>query len=88
MIALSCPYCNKPDALVKHGTNRGGTARCRCLGCRKTFTPQPNPRRVGTEKEQAILGALAERISQRGIARALKVSRDTIRNLRKKTQGA
>jgi hypothetical protein len=43
------------------------------------------------QKEAAILGALAERISQRGIARALKVSkvsRLTIRNLRKKGPSA
>jgi transposase-like protein len=88
MVSISCPHCGKPDAVVKHGTNRGGTARCRCLTCSKTFTPAPNPRQVTAETEQAILGALAERISQRGIARALKVSRTTIRQVRKKTHGS
>jgi hypothetical protein len=37
----------------------------------------------GPEKEQAILRALVERTSQRGIARLLQVSRDTIRAVRK-----
>ena len=36
------------------------------------------------QKEAAILRALTERISQRGIARTLKVGRQTIRVIRKK----
>lgn len=40
------------------------------------------------EREALILGALKERISQRGIARALKVGRQTIRAVRKKGQPA
>ena len=48
----------------------------------------PKSRAVTPQKEQAIAAALAERISQRGIARALNVSRDTIRQVRKKTQSA
>ena len=88
MVSIACPHCGKPDAVIKHGVNRGGTARCRCTDCGKTFTPAPNPRIVSAETEQAIVGALAERISQRGIARALGVSRDTIRRVRKKTLGA
>jgi hypothetical protein len=35
-------------------------------------------------KEAQIIRALQERISQRGIARTLKVARLTIRNIRKK----
>ena len=36
------------------------------------------------EKEEAIAAALVERTSQRGIAHTLKVSRDTVRRVRKK----
>ncbi len=36
------------------------------------------------EREALILGALRERISQRGIARAFKVGRQTVRAVRKK----
>jgi len=86
MVAIPCPFCQKPDAVNKHGTNRGGTARLRCLACNKTFTPNPNPRAVSEEKEQSILNLLTERVSQYGIARALGVSRVTVRKIRKKRQ--
>ena len=36
------------------------------------------------EREELIVGALRERISQRGIARALKVGRQTVRAIRKR----
>ncbi len=83
---LLCPHCHKPDALVKHGTNRGGTARCRCKDCQKTFTPQPNPRQTSQATKEAIERALAERLSQRAIARLLKVSSQTIRTVAKGAQ--
>jgi len=66
------------------GFNRSGTARCRCLACKKTFTLQAKSRRLRPDKEAAIERALAERIWQMGIARMLKVSRDTVRAIRKK----
>jgi Transposase and inactivated derivatives len=87
MVAVLCPFCHKPDSVIKHGTNRGGTLRLRCRACNKTFTPAPNPRALSPQKEQLILNALAERISQHGIARALGVSRMTVRKVRKKTHG-
>lgn len=74
--------------MIRFGKNRSGTPRCRCKACAKTFTPAPRSRAMTPQKEQAILGALAERISQRGIARALHVSRVTIRGVRKKTRSA
>ncbi len=85
MIVVPCPACASAD-VIRHGTNPSGTARLRCKSCGKTWTPNARSRALSPEKEAAIVGALAERISQRGIARAMKVSRDTIRALRKKTQ--
>jgi transposase-like protein len=84
MIAIACPYCHDREKVIRFGTNRSGTERCRCKACGKTFTLVPKSRALTPEKEAAILGALAERISQRGIARALKVSRLTIREVRKR----
>ena len=84
MLAIPCPHCGS-KAIIKFGTNRSGTARCRCRGCGKTFTLNPKSRALTPQKEQQICRALAERTSQRGIARTLKVGRQTIRALRKKT---
>jgi len=86
MIALSCPACHEVEKVVRFGKNRSGTARCRCQACKKTFTPVPLNRAVTPEKEAAIERLLTERIPQRGIARALKVSRATIWQVRKKGQ--
>ncbi len=84
MVALSCPHCGNKKEVIKFGTNRSGTARCRCLDCKKTFTPAPKSRALTLEKQAAIERALAERVSQQGIARLLKVGRDTIRRVRQK----
>jgi transposase-like protein len=86
MVALPCPACQDIDSVVPFSRNRSGTQRYRCKACGKTFTPQGRTRKLSEQKRQTIEGALAERISQRGIARALKVSRNTIRAVRKKGQ--
>ncbi len=88
MVALSCPHCGNKKEVIKFGTNRSGTARRRCLACKKTFTPAPKSRALSPEKEAAIERALAERVSQQGIARMLKVGRNTIRTVRKKGRNA
>ena len=84
MIALACPHCGDTQKVIKKGTNRNKTARCQCNACRKTFTLNPQPRKTSLEREEMVKAALAERISQRGIARMLNMSRVTIRNIRKK----
>jgi transposase-like protein len=84
MVTISCPHCGNNKDVIKFGTNRSGTARCRCQGCGKTFTPHPKSRALTPEKQAQIVRALQERISQRGIARTLQVGRQTIRAIRKK----
>jgi transposase-like protein len=85
-LSLSCPHCQDVEKVVRFGKNRSGTARFLCHACGKTFTPAPIDRSVTPEKEAAIQRALAERISQRGIARLLNVSRTTVSAVRKKGQ--
>lgn len=85
MIALTCNHCQSAE-VIRFGKNASGTPRFRCKECGKTWVQNPQSRKLSDAKAAQIVGALAERISQRGIARALKVSRDTIRALRKKTQ--
>ena len=84
MIAIACPHCGNTKDVIKFGSNRSGSARYRCGGCAKTFTPQSNTRAMTPQKQEQILLLLQERVSQRGIARALKVGRQTIRAIRKK----
>jgi transposase-like protein len=82
-----CPYCQEAEPVVRFGTNRSGTQRLWCKVCCKSFTPVPKDRRVTLEKTEQIASLLRERLSQRAVARALKVSRDTIRcTLKKRTQ--
>lgn len=88
MVTLSCPHCGNKKDIIKFGYNHSGTARCRCLGCKRTFTLSAKSRKLSADKEAAIERALAERISPQGIARLLKVSRDTVRAVRKKGQSA
>jgi transposase-like protein len=82
----ACPYCNETAPVLRHGTNRGGTARCRCKACDKTFTPKPNSRKTTPETEAKILRALEERLSIEATARLLKVAKKTIYTTLKKRQ--
>jgi len=83
VITRTCPHCTSARC-KRFGSNRSGSARCRCSQCNKTFTLHPNSPAMTHQKEAQIVAALQERISQRGIARTLKVARLTIRNIRKK----
>jgi transposase-like protein len=74
-----CPRCQDADPVVRFGTNRSGTQRLWCKVCRKSFTPIQKERRVTPEQQERITVLLRERLSQRAVARTLKVSRDTIR---------
>ncbi len=84
MVAVACPACHDDAHVIKFGTNRSGSARLRCKACGKTFTLSPNSRALTQDKQDQIERALAERVSQRGIARMLRVSRDTVRAVRQK----
>ncbi len=81
---VRCPYCHEAEPVVRFGTNRSGTQRLLCKRCERTFTPQPRDRSLTREKAEQITAAMSERLSQRAIARVLRVSRDTIRRTAKK----
>jgi transposase-like protein len=85
---IVCPHCHQAEPVVRHGTNRGGTARCRCKDCNKTFTLNPKVRKTTPETEEKILRALQERLSIEAAARLLKVAKKTIyKTLKKRQQG-
>jgi transposase-like protein len=81
---IVCPHCHKTEPVIRHGTNRGGTARCRCKDCNKTFTPVPSPRKTSPQREAQVLTALSERLSISAVARMFCMSRQTIYDLLKK----
>ena len=71
--------------LMKDGFSVGGKQRYRCRACGRRSRENPSTGR-SAEKERQVLALLGERTSQRGIARALKVSRVTVAEVLKKTQ--
>ena len=81
---IICPFCQQTEPVARHGTNRGGTARCRCKDCNKTFTPKPNTRKTTPETEHKIVRSLEERLSIEAAARLLKVAKKTIYKTLKK----
>ena len=85
---VTCPYCHQAQPVIRFGTNRSGSARCRCKDCRKTFTPASKSRKITLEKEQQIQRALEERLSIEATARLLKVAKRTIYQVLKKNAAA
>jgi transposase-like protein len=92
MVMVRCIHCES-EKLVKDGYcaadksgNRSPRYRCRGCGKRSSAYSQAPRRAVTAEKEAQVLALLNERNSQRGIARALQMSRSTIvKILEKKT---
>ena len=78
----SCPFYGSSSLVIRFGTSRCGSQKFRYKGC--TPLARTQSRAAKLEKEEQIVGLLAERLSQRGIARVLKVSHNTIREVSKK----
>ncbi len=85
---LPCPFCRQAEPVIRFGTNRSGSARCRCKDCCKTFTPTSKSRKVTPDKEQQIERALEERLSIEATARLLKLAKRTIYQVLKKNAAA
>lgn len=80
---MNCPTC---ESLVKkHGKDRYGNQRFRCLNCNKTYSePKDKPlgeMRLSEEKALLCLNLLVEGNSIRATERIANVHRDTILNL-------
>ncbi len=85
---VTCPYCHQAEPVIRFGTNRSGSARCRCKDCCKTFTPASKSRKITPDKERQIERALQERLSIEATARLLKVAKRTIYQVLKKNTAA
>jgi transposase-like protein len=81
-----CPFCHLGEHVVKHGTNRCGTSRCRCLACLKSFTPNPKSRSIDETTQAAIERAIQEKMAWNAIKRTFSVSWETINKIAQKKQ--
>lgn len=70
----SCPRCAATH-VVRNGPNAAGTPSFRCRCCGRRFVANPRKRPVPEEIRALIRRLLLERLSLRGIARAVAVSR-------------
>lgn len=80
---MNCPNCNSLPK--KHGKDRNGNQRFRCLACGVTYI-EPKDKLLGSmilseEKALMCLNLLVEGMSIRSIERITNVHRDTISNL-------
>ena len=75
-----CPHCQSYVRQNKAGLTRFGSSRFFCCLCRRTYTPQPkeqgHPRSV---RQEAVRYSL-EGLSQRKVARLLRVSPQSVAN--------
>ncbi len=76
MIASRCPHCGSPN-LVKHGRTASGQQNYHCKNCRRYGTLDT---RVAARhrQRQLVEQVQTERVSQRGIARSIGISRTTM----------
>jgi transposase-like protein len=71
-----CPDCQS-QSVIRFGKTRGGHPRFRCKDCPRCFSDVP-PRAHTQEFKEQVLAAYQERASMRGIARAFRISRNTL----------
>lgn len=82
---MIAPIC-RHEQVKKHGKNRNGTQRVRCLQCGATWTVEAAPAkpkplgimRVPTEEAKQALWLLTEGASIRSTARITGLHRDTL----------
>jgi IS1 family transposase/transposase-like protein len=80
MVVSVCQH----ELTKKHGTDRKGNPRRRCLLCGKTFTERPRPlgdMRIDLKDASLALGMLLEGMSIRSVERLTGLHRDTICDL-------
>jgi len=95
MVMMTCSHCGSvrihKDGLCEVDQSGEQAQRYRCRECGKRSSEHSRSRRraVTAEKEAQVLALMNERMSQRGIARALKMSRNTVISiLEKETNGS
>ncbi|MGE3541697.1 MAG: IS1 family transposase [Candidatus Tectimicrobiota bacterium] len=73
VIREACPTCGSPR-YKKNGHTRHGKQNHQCKACGRQFTADAVDRRIADEQRRHIAQLLCERVSLRGICRAVGVS--------------
>jgi transposase-like protein len=82
MINVPCKKCGSPD-IRKNGRTKAGAQKYHCKSC-GFYGTIGNREEKQKKKEELIEKPLCERVSQRGIARPVSVSRDRVISVIKK----
>ena len=68
-----CPYCGSTD-ILKNGSTHHKKPKFLCKTCRRQFIENPQKKVITPSEQLTVEKLLKERISLRGIARALEIS--------------
>ena len=82
MIVISCRKCGSEN-IRKNGFTKGGAQKYHCKAC-KFYGTLVTQEEKQNKKEELIEKLLCERVSQRGIARLVRVSRNRVISVIKK----
>lgn len=75
---MKCPFCERTDAVKKHGLVNTGHQRYRCQSCRRTFQLDYAYRACLPGMKEQIVDLAMNNAGIRDIARALHISIDAV----------
>lgn len=77
---IQCPHCRSAKRQTKAGFTRFGSQRYFCSSCQRGYTPFPKPQGHPADlRQEAVRYSLAG-LSQRKVARLLRVSQQSVGN--------
>ena len=77
---IHCPHCRSDKRQTKDGKTRFGSQRYFCVSCKRTYTPYPKPQGCPAELRQEAVRYSLEGLSQRKVARLLRVCPQSVAN--------
>lgn len=77
---IQCPHCQESRGQNKAGFTRFKSQRYFCLSCHRTYTPAPKAQGHPGEVRQEAVRYSLEGLSQRKVARLLRVSPQSVAN--------
>ena len=77
---VNCRHCQSDKRQSKNGKTRFGSQRYFCPVCRRSYTPHPKPQGCAAELRQEAVRYCLEGLSQRKVARLLRVAPQSVAN--------